>query len=379
MIRIFISLSTVFLFLSGCFSDSLIEEVKQNRLELGEVSINYYSDKSVTSLEIPPDLTSPSYDNSFRLSEIAGKVDENIVNLTNNEIKDNETTKIASKPVDIDVLKSGPRRWLRVNKEPEVVWNLSKQFLKNNGFSLKKINKNIGVMETDYLENKPRIPDRNLGFMRSFLATQVDGISYTLPTVDSYKIRIEPVDDNRTDVFLSLTSMAEVVDNNGNQESTIWQFKEKDYLLENQMLLSLMQYLGGESAKSREKILNAKENGKIFANVENGINGYAKLVFKLNLNDAWDNMSWALSEANISLEDKDIKERSFYILAARDSDKGIFGNLFGDEPIRKSYHIRLKQIQNEITEAYFYDISELNEKETKEFSFKFFEKIAKLF
>lgn len=379
MIRIFISLPTVFLFLSGCFSDSLIEEVKQNRLELGEVSINYYSDKSVTSLEIPPDLTSPSYDNSFRLSEIAGKVDENIVNLTNNEIKDNETTKIASKPVDIDVLKSGPRRWLRVNKEPEVVWNLSKQFLKNNGFSLKKINKNIGVMETDYLENKPKIPDRNLGFMRSFLATQVDGISYTLPTVDSYKIRIEPVDDNRTDVFLSLTSMAEVVDNNGNQESTIWQFKEKDYLLENQMLLSLMQYLGGESAKSREKILNAKENGKIFANVENGINGYAKLVFKLNLNDAWDNMSWALSEANISLEDKDIKERSFYILAARDSDKGIFSNLFGDEPIRKSYQIRLKQIQNEITEAYFYDISELNEKETKEFSFKFFEKIAKLF
>ena len=379
MIRIFISLPTVFLFLSGCFSDSLIEEVKQNRLELGEVSINYYSDKSVTSLEIPPDLTSPSYDNSFRLSEIAGKVDENIVNLTNNEIKDNETTKIASKPVDIDVLKSGPRRWLRVNKEPEVVWNLSKQFLKNNGFSLKKINKNIGVMETDYLENKPRIPDRNLGFMRSFLATQVDGISYTLPTVDSYKIRIEPVDDNRTDVFLSLTSMAEVVDNNGNQESTIWQFKEKDYLLENQMLLSLMQYLGGESAKSREKILNAKENGKIFANVENGINGYAKLVFKLNLNDAWDNMSWALSEANISLEDKDIKERSFYILAARESDIGIFSNLFGDEPIRKSYQIRLKQIQNEITEAYFYDISELNEKETKEFSFKFFEKIAKLF
>jgi len=379
MIRIFISLPTVFLFLSGCFSDSLIEEVKQNRLELGEVSINYYSDKSVTSLEIPPDLTSPSYDNSFRLSEIAGKVDENIVNLTNNEIKDNETTKIASKPVDIDVLKSGPRRWLRVNKEPEVVWNLSKQFLKNNGFSLKKINKNIGVMETDYLENKPKIPDRNLGFMRSFLATQVDGISYTLPTVDSYKIRIEPVDDNRTDVFLSLTSMAEVVDNNGNQESTIWQFKEKDYLLENQMLLSLMQYLGGESAKSREKILNAKENGKIFANVENGINGYAKLVFKLNLNDAWDNMSWALSEANISLEDKDIKERSFYILAARESDIGIFSNLFGDEPIRKSYQIRLKQIQNEITEAYFYDISELNEKETKEFSFKFFEKIAKLF
>jgi len=379
MIRIFISLPTVFLFLSGCFSDSLIEEVKQNRLELGEVSINYYSDKSVTSLEIPPDLTSPSYDNSFRLSEIAGKVDENIVNLTNNEIKDNETTKIASKPVDIDVLKSGPRRWLRVNKEPEVVWNLSKQFLKNNGFSLKKINKNIGVMETDYLENKPKIPDRNLGFMRSFLATQVDGISYTLPTVDSYKIRIEPVDDNRTDVFLSLTSMAEVVDNNGNQESTIWQFKEKDYLLENQMLLSLMQYLGGESAKSREKILNAKENGKIFANVENGINGYAKLVFGLNLNDAWDNMSWALSEANISLEDKDIKERSFYILAARESDIGIFSNLFGDEPIRKSYQIRLKQIQNEITEAYFYDISELNEKETKEFSFKFFEKIAKLF
>ena len=62
-------LSLITLLLSGCFSEEQKQTIKNNRIELGDIKINYYSDKSVTSLEIPPDLTSPSYENSFRISE----------------------------------------------------------------------------------------------------------------------------------------------------------------------------------------------------------------------------------------------------------------------------------------------------------------------
>jgi len=69
MIRIYTSILLFSLFISGCISDEVTQTIKENRVQLGDVKINYYSDKSVTSLEVPPDLTAPSYENSFRLSE----------------------------------------------------------------------------------------------------------------------------------------------------------------------------------------------------------------------------------------------------------------------------------------------------------------------
>jgi len=140
MIKIITSL-LFFVFLSGCFSDKQKQTVKENRLELGNIAINYYSNKSVTSLDVPPDLTKPDYENSFRLSEYIN-VNEEVVNLTNKNIEE-KNQEIRKTPVDIEVKKSGTRRWLVVDKNPETLWELSKQFLKDNGFAIKKSNKKI--------------------------------------------------------------------------------------------------------------------------------------------------------------------------------------------------------------------------------------------
>jgi len=379
MIKIITSFILIAFFLNGCLSESQKETIKDNRIALGDIKINYYSDKSVTSLEVPPDLTSPTYQNSFRISEFAKNINPNFVNLTNNNLEE-ESAKILVNPTDIVVKKSGNRRWLIVNKDPDLVWDLTKQFLKEKGFVIKKSNKKIGVMETDFLENKPKIPSKSMGLIRSFLESQIDNVSYTLPIVDSYKVIIEPLDlGKKTQVNLSLFSMAEVISGSGNNETTFWQASEKNTALETEMLYSLMLYLGGESASAREKLLDAKEEGKISVQVKDGLNGYAKLVFKLNLVDTWDNMAWAISESNIELEDKDVKERAFYIRTARTIDKGIMSKLFGEDAIFKTYQVQLKAIDDTTTEVYFNDITELNEKGTKDYSYQLLGKIQKLF
>ena len=379
MIKIITSFILIAFFLNGCLSESQKETIKDNRIALGDIKINYYSDKSVTSLEVPPDLTSPTYQNSFRISEFAKNINPNFVNLTNKNLEE-ESAKIIVNPSDILVKKSGNRRWLIVNKDPDLVWDLTKQFLKEKGFVIKKSNKKIGVMETDFLENKPKIPSKSLGLIRSFLESQIDNVSYTLPIVDSYKVIIEPLDlGKKTQVNLSLFSMAEVISGSGNNETTYWQASEKNTALETEMLYSLMLYLGGESASAREKLLDAKEEGKISVQVKDGLNGYAKLVFKLNLVDTWDNMAWAISESNIELEDKDVKERAFYIRTARTIDKGIMSKLFGEDAIFKTYQVQLKAIDDSTTEVYFNDITELNEKGTKDYSYELLGKIQKLF
>ena len=377
MIRIYLLL-LISLFLSGCFSDEQKQTIKENRIELGDIKINYYSDKSVTSLEVPPDLTQPSYENSFRLSELVTDVESNTINLTNKELEKKEE-KVFVTPADIKVKKSGNRRWLIVNKKPQVVWDLSRQFLKENGFVIKKSNKKTGIMETDFLENKPKIPSKSLGVIRSFLE-EIDNVSYTLPIVDSYKVRIEPLDSgNKSEVHLSIFSMAEVISGTGKDETTFWQASEKNYALETEMLYSLMLYLGGDSANARERIVNAQEEGKITVSLDDGLNGYAKLQFRLNMIDAWDNISWALSDLNVILEDKDIKEKTFYIRVARTSDKGIMSKIFGEDAIFNTYQLQLKEISPMLTEVYFNDVSEINETETKQFSYEFLGKIQKLF
>jgi len=379
MLKIFLTFIFITYFLTGCFSEEQKQTIKNNRIELGNVKINYYSDKSVTSLEIPPDLTSPSYENSFRLNDYVNNVDSNTINLTNKESETVSNEKILNIKSDISVMKSGSRRWLVVDKDPDLIWDLSKQFLKEKGFVIKKIDKKIGVMETDYLENKPVIPGKSLGVIRSLFASSIDNVSYTLPSVDKYKIRIEPIESgSKSEVHLSLSSMKEVVKNSGNVESTIWQEKEKDVSLETEMLYLLMVYLGGESAEAREKIINAKETEKIIVTLSNSFNGYKKLTFKQNILDTWDNLAWALLELNIQVEDKDIKEKAFYIKAVGD-DIGLMSKLLGAEAISQQYQISLKEIDKSTTEIYFNDLEEKNESSTKNLNFEIFEKIHKLF
>ena len=380
MLRIITSFIFIVFFLNGCLSEEAKQTIKENRVELGNVKINYYSDKSVTSLEVPPDLTKPAYENSFRLSEYVSDINPNTVNLTNKEKLEEQKQKVLTVPSNIQVKKSGTRRWLVVDKSPDLIWNLSRQFLKEQGFVIKKSNKKIGVMETDYLENKPDIPAKSMGWIRSMLQSTIDNVSYTLPSVDSYKVRIEPTDlGKKSEVHLSVSSMAEVITGTGKDETTLWQSKERNIALENEMLYELMLYLGGDSADARERIINAQEEGKITVTLDDGINGYAKLQFKLNLIDTWDNMSWALSDLNVNLEDKDLKEKSFYVQVARTSDKGIMSKIFGEDAIFNSYQLQLKELSSNLTEVYFNDISEANEIETKQFSYEFLGKIQKLF
>jgi len=378
MIRLLTLMGFLF-FLSGCLTQQQKQTIKDNRIENKQISINYYSDKSVTSLEVPPDLTSPEYENSFRVREFAKDISMNTVNLTNTvDIIENKQ-KVFDVPANISIKTSGTRKWLEVDKNSEVLWNLSKQFLRENGFVIDKSNKKIGIMETNYLENKPEIPAASMGWIRSMLASQIDNVSYTLPSVDSYKIRIEPINDIKTEVHLSLSSMAEVITGYGKDETTLWQHKERDVALETEMLYKLMLYFGSDSAVAREKIINAQKESQLVIKKDKDINGYTKLIFNFGIEETWDNVSWALNNMNLDIEDKDVKEKSFYINIARTSDKGLFTKIFGDDAVKKAFRLSLRLNSNQETELIFYDISEKNEEETKQFSNDLMQEISEQF
>ena len=204
---------------------------------------------------------------------------------------------------------------------------------------------------------------------------------YALPIVDKYRIRIEPKDNgDKSEVYLSLTSMEEVLTKAGSDyENTIWQSRPKDQALETEMLYRLMTFLGSDHAVAREKIIQAKEAQTLTVSLSKGVNGYAKLTFSLNQYDTWDNMGWALDQLNIDVDDKDVKEGSFYINVSRTEDQGLWSRMFGDDAIKKSFQILVRQTSDNETEVYFNDISEENEQATIDFSHEFLGNIAEQF
>jgi len=371
-----LSILLMTLSLGGCIS---LDKKEEKQAGLGERSINYYSDKTVTSLEIPPDLTKPSSQNAFKLSEYVS-VQEDTISFSEKDNAIKEASSILRAPSNVEVKKAGERRWLVVDKKPDAVWNLSKSFFKSHGFSIKKTNKKIGIMETDYLESHAEIPDQSLGVIRSMLKKALKA-RYALPIVDKYRIRIEPTDNgNKSEVYLTLTSMVEVITGEGGEaENTIWQSQEKDQALETEMLYRLMTFLGSDHAIAREKIIAAKEEKNLAVSIADGVGGYAKLVFSLNQYDTWDNVGWALDQLEVDVEDKDVKEGSFYINVARTEDLGIFSRMFGDDAVKKSFQIIVKQTGTDKTEVYFNDLSEENEQATIDFSHEFLGNIAKQF
>jgi len=370
---------TLLVLLSSC-GENIIDTSNNTKREIspGNIPINYYADKTVKSLIVPPDLTKPSTQNSFRLSEYVTNVNETIIDFSGSQKAKDKATKILEKNPHVEVARKGQRRWLIINKNSDLVWEIAKDFLKKQGFALKKTNKKIGLIETDFLENYPEIPEQSLGFIRSMISKAITA-RYTLPIIDKYRIRIEPLNDDKTELHLSLFSMQEKLARSGNVESTIWETYEKDVALETEMLYRLMLYISGDQASSKEKILNAKSEKRIETTITDGFNGFAKLTFNDSVINTWDNLSWALDQLNIDIQDKDIKEKSFYIRAVRSSDRGILSSLLGEEALYKNFQIIVRSIDENNSDVLFTDVSGENEVETKEFSYELFEKIQKLF
>ena len=157
---------------------------------------------------------------------------------------------VAQRIQNVEVKRDKYRRWLVVDLPPSEVWSLTKEFFRSYNFKIEKENQKIGILETDYLEIETVVPDKSLGAIRAGLA-KVLKTQYGLPIADKYRVRIEPGEDlNKSEVYLTLSSIGEVVDGAMRK----WQPREKDVELETEMLLTLMVFLGNDREGAIEKI-----------------------------------------------------------------------------------------------------------------------------
>ena len=326
------------------------------KIGLGGRVVNYQADETVDALVIPPDLTKPSSQGLF--VENLGVTD-----------KGYKVTEIQN----VEVKRDTHRRWLLVEMPPSEVWSLSKEFFRSFGFKIKKENQKIGILETDYLEIDTKVPDKSLGAIRAMLSKALQ-TQYGLPIADKYRIRIESLDDpNQSEVYLTLTSIGEVVKG----EQRLWQPRDKDVELETEMLLNLMVFLGSDRSEAINKIQASNEKTESPVSVIKSESGYATLVFQYNKNQAWGYLGWALDELDVDVEDRDVIDGSYYINVV--SDKGFFSKLLSTVSLTQTYQLVVKQLDESYSQVIFVDLSEENEQDTIDYSFDFFNELATKF
>lgn len=204
------------------------------------------------ALEIPPDLTNPDLRDKFALPKVNGAVTasslaEKAVD-KNREISQS-TGQVAVQVPNMRIERQGNQRWLLIEKSPEDLWSSLEEFWQENGFLIKTSDPKLGVMETDWAENRAKIPVDGIRILLSKVG--LDGL-YSTPERDKFRIRLER-GTKGTEVYFSHRGMAEVYTSDA-KEGTIWQVRPADPELEAEMLGRFMLRLGISEDKARDAV-----------------------------------------------------------------------------------------------------------------------------
>jgi outer membrane protein assembly factor BamC len=209
------------------------------------------------------------------------------------------------------------QRWLIVKGDPEKVWPVVREFWIDNGYRLLREAPELGLMETDWYEDRAKIPQ---DVVRRTIGRVIDGL-YSLPRRDKYRTRLEKgVEPGTTEIFISNRNVEEVYVTN-NQDVTKWQPHPADRDLEAEMLNRLMAKLGGGQTQvttasaplpgRRGVTPPPPETQARNAVLEN--NGAGPLVVNDSFDRAWRRVGLALDRVGFTVEDRDRSKGLFYV------------------------------------------------------------------
>ena len=298
--------------------------------------IEYKSAGKLPPLEIPPDLTRPTADDHYAVPDINPKGQATFSAYSKERIAAPDSSKAMVLPSQENarIERSGSQRWLVVRGEPDIVWGVVKEFWQETGFIVNTENPDAGVMETDWAENRAKIPD---GAIRGFLGKILDSV-YSTSERDKFRARLERgTEPGTTEVYVSHRGMEEVYVT-ADRDQTKWQPRPPDPDLEAEMLRRLMTRFGVQQARTKVEVAAAQAPAR--ATLLKGQDGAGTLSVNDQFDRAWRRVGLALDRVGFTVEDRD-RSKGLYFVRYVDPDadnktaqsKGFFAKL---NPFNKS-------------------------------------------
>jgi len=298
--RTSVSLTALSLALAGC-SGGLLESKR----------IDYKSARQVAPLEIPPDLTAPTRDDRYAVPDVAPRgvatYSAYAADRAGQPATATTAGEVLATPDKMRIERAGTQRWLVVPGKADALWPQVKDFWLELGFILNIDSPNIGVMETDWAEDRAKIPQ---DIIRSTIGKVLDGL-YSTPLRDKFRTRLEPGKEPGTvEIYVSHRGMMEIYPTEA-KDTTIWQPRPADPELEAEMLRRLMVRLGADEVRAKAALTTAPvaERAKIAA----GTDGQVNLTMDEPFDRAWRRVGLALDRIGFTVEDRDRTQGLYFV------------------------------------------------------------------
>lgn len=263
--------------------------------------IDYKSAGKVPTLEVPPDLSQISRDDRYLVPDDAGRGTATFSAYAAERQPGAQLGQTFVLP-DVErvrVERSGNQRWLVAAVAPDAVWDTIKDFWQETGFIINIERPEAGVMETDWAENRAKIPS---DIIRNTLGRLIDSL-YSSGERDKFRTRLEPGGEpGTTEIYISHRAMEEVYTSAAKDE-TRWQPRAPDPELEAEMLRRLMVRLGAEEKRAEAAMAMPKAEPR--ARLASTEDGTGKLEVFDRFDRAWRRVGLALDRVGFTVEDRD--------------------------------------------------------------------------
>ncbi len=319
-----------YFFLIGVMATTACSTV--NKLLDNDASIDYKSSKSAPKLEVPPDLT------QLRTSERYSTARASILGQPGFASSSNSAVLPANSRARIE--RSGNTRYLVVNAPAEQVFPIVVDFWKDLGFTLSTESAQTGIVETDWAENRAKVPASGL---RKLLGGVLDS-TFDSGERDKYRSRLERV-GNSTEIYLSHRGTRELVTGNRSDAQIKTTNRDGDAELEADFLRRLMLRFGANEAAATSA--TATSSGVTSANLPAArariVAGKNALELDDGYDAAWRRIGLALDRSGFTMEDRNYSTGEYFIryaLASKE-ESGFFSKLFSSDKKNSSQKLKL--------------------------------------
>ena len=345
--------------------------------------IDYKSQgKKTASLDIPPDLTKLEGDRRYTVPDAAGTS-----TLSNYQqgVKTREAepgANVLPTSQGIRMERDGNQRWLVISNgmRADQLWESLRGFWQENGFLLTQDSPQTGIMETDWAENRAKIPQ---DIIRNTIGKVFDGL-YSTSERDKFRTRVERAQNGQLEVFISHRGAQEQL-TGVDKSTTVWTPRPADPELEAEFLSRLAQRLGVQKEQADRMAKNptpasntiaaaspatpaapaattsdaatgigaaaatgaaTSADGKSFLGQ---VNGAPALQLPEPFDRAWRSVGLSLDRVNFTVEDRDRAQGLYYVRYVDPKqavdDRGFFSKIFtkaNDGKTAKKYRVALK-------------------------------------
>ena len=274
----------------------------------GASRIEYKSAQKLPPLDVPPDLTAPARDDRYQVPDSArGATTLSGYQAGRTQQARPGTTSLLPSIDGMRVERAGDQRWLVVNEAPDKLWPVVKSFWQENGFLIAREMPEAGVVETEWAENRAKIPD---SWVRRTLGSILESLHSTGER-DKYRARLEPAPGGGTEIYISHRGLAEVFVSE-DRTQTAWQPRPPDPELEAEFLRRLMVRLGAPEGEARTRVANAQPAAQR-ATLKKGLDGAELLEVLEPFDRAWRRVGLALDRVGFTVEDRDRRKGVYFV------------------------------------------------------------------